>query len=38
MLYDWMPTMSDFRLLPLVERFAELIGQNRVLAPLFAPV
>ena len=38
MLYDWMPTMSDFRLLPLAERFVALINQNRALAPLFAAI
>ena len=38
MLYDWMPTMSDFRLLPLAERFVALINQNRALAPLFVAV
>jgi hypothetical protein len=38
MLYDWMPTMSDFRLLPLAERFVALINQNRALAPLFVAI
>ena len=36
MLYELMPTMPEARLLPLVERFAEMIAQNKAVAPLFA--
>lgn len=36
MLYELMPTMAEARLLPLVERFAEMIGRNKAVAPLFA--
>ena len=36
LLYELMPTMAEARLLPLVERFAEMIGRNKAVAPLFA--
>jgi Transposase DDE domain len=38
MLYELMPTMHTARLLPLIERFAEMIRHNKALAPLFSDV
>ena len=36
MLYELTPTMLEARLLPLAKRFAEMIAQKKVLAPLFS--
>ena len=38
MLYELIPTMPDFRLLPLIERFAEMLAEHPVFADTFGPV
>jgi len=36
MLYDLIPTMPDSRLLPLIERFAEMMQQKTVFSKTFS--
>jgi hypothetical protein len=38
MLYDLVPTMPDVRLLPLVERFAQMLAEVPVFANTFGAV
>ena len=38
MLYDLIPTMPDVRLLPLVERFAQMLAELPVFADTFGAV
>ena len=38
MLYDLLPTMPDVRLIPLIERFAEMLAEVEVFADTFGAV
>ena len=38
MLYDLIPNMPEHRLAPLIERYAEVLQQSRVIAETFAIV
>ena len=38
MLYELMPNMTDFRLLPLIERFAQLLAAQPLFAQMFGVI